>query len=128
VSLLNWTWYIPVFQGAFLGIAAMVIHEFAHVTAAQALGVKVKAVGLDWKGLYIVRESGPPKENIIITLSGPFINLLLCVSWHWLPTFALANLCLALCNLLPISCSDGQRVLSIWQGQKARASLNSAGL
>lgn len=125
MSFLDWAWYIPVFQGIVLGIAAMAIHECAHVTAARALGIRVKSIGLDWRGLYIVRESGPPRENIIIALSGPFINLLLSISWHWLPTFALANLCLAVCNLLPISCSDGLRALSTWQEWKAGESLDN---
>ncbi len=116
MPFLKWSWYVPFFQGFFLGIVAMVLHETSHVVTALALGVKVKRVGLDWKGLYTLREAGPPKENFVITLSGPLMNLLLTFSWQWLPTFALANLCLAVCNLLPIKYSDGSRILQLWQG------------
>lgn len=113
---LKWGSYVPFFQGIFLGIAAMALHEVSHVVTALALGIKVKRVGLNINGLYTIREAGSPKENSVIALSGPLMNLLLTFSWHWLPTFALANLCFGVCNLLPIKYSDGLRVLRLWQG------------
>jgi Zn-dependent protease len=98
-----------------LGLVAMVFHEAAHVVAALALGLRVKRVGMGWKGMYTVRDPGPPNKNLVISLAGPLINLALILSWHWLPTFGLANLVCGVVNLLPIEGSDGARVRRCWQ-------------
>jgi Zn-dependent protease len=108
-------WFFPVFQGMGLGLVAMVFHEAAHIVCAMALGIRVKKVGLGWKGMFTVRDPGLPKENLLISLAGPLMNLALIVSWHWLPIFGLANLCTGLVNLLPIEGSDGSRILRCWQ-------------
>jgi Zn-dependent protease len=97
-------------------VLAVVLHESAHLAAACLGGVRVKQVGLSWKGPYIVREPGTPVQNIFISLSGPGINLVLCVlCWHLSGTFAFVNGFLAVINLLPIRSSDGLRVYRIWR-------------
>ena len=58
-------------------IAAVALHELAHVVAAIALGVRVKRVGISWRGPYIVREQGTPLASFVIALAGPGLNLLL---------------------------------------------------
>jgi len=93
----------------------MVLHEVGHLLAALALGIKIRSVGLRWKGLYTVREAGPPAKSLLISLAGPLTNAVLLFGWHWSPTFGLANLCFAVCNLLPIDGSDGERALKSWQ-------------
>lgn len=99
-----------------IGFLAMAFHEAGHWIAATAVGVKVKAIGLCWKGVYLVRESGPPAKNLVISLAGPLMNVaLIAVMWHWSPKFGLANVCFAVCNLLPITGSDGDRALTCWQ-------------
>lgn len=104
-------WFFPFFLGIFCGILAMLLHEIGHILAALALGIRVRTVGLRWKGLYTVREAGPPTKNALVSLAGPLTNALLIVLWvHW-PTFGLANLCFAFFNLLPIQGSDGERIL-----------------
>jgi Zn-dependent protease len=76
----------------------------------------VKHVGLSWRGPYIVREPGTPLQNTFISLSGPAINLVLCVlCLHLSGTFAFVNGFLAVMNLLPIRSSDGLRVYRIWK-------------
>ena len=70
-------------------LISVVLHEAAHLVTAFALHVRVKRVGLNWRGPYIVREPGPPVENTLISLAGPGINLVLCLlSYHVAPTFA----------------------------------------
>jgi Zn-dependent protease len=96
---------------------SLVLHESAHLAMAYLAGVRVKHIGLSWKGPYIVREAGTPIKNTLISLAGPGINLLLCVlCWHLSQTFTLVNGFLALLNLLPIPSSDGLRVYRIWRG------------
>jgi Zn-dependent protease len=115
MSLLNLRWYIPIFHGMGLGLVAMVFHEAAHIVAALALGIRVKKVGMTWKGMYTVRDPGPPHKNLLISLAGPLMNLALISCWHWWPTFGLANLVCGGVNLLPIQGSDGERVERCWQ-------------
>jgi Zn-dependent protease len=99
-----------------LGFLAMALHEAGHWIAATAVGVKVKAIGLCWKGVYLVRESGPPAKNLLISLAGPLMNVaLIAVMWQWSHKFGMANVCFAVCNLLPIRGSDGDRALTCWQ-------------
>lgn len=97
----------------FLGLLVMVFHEIGHVTAAISLGIKVKRVGVSWKGMYIMREAGPPVANMITILSGPFMNLVLATAWPVSHEFALLNIAFAASNLMPIPGSDGQRALAL---------------
>lgn len=112
---LNLHWCFPILQGVGLGLGAMVLHEAAHIVAAMALGVEVKGVGLGWKGIYTLRDPGTPGRNLLVSLAGPLMNLVLILSWHWWPTFGMANLCVGIVNLLPIEGSDGLRIMRCWQ-------------
>lgn len=90
---------------------ALALHEAAHVAMAWALGIRVKRVGISWRGPFIVREAGEPRANIYIALAGPLMNLILAASfWALAPNFAFLNLALGLSNLLPIKGSDGLRI------------------
>jgi Zn-dependent protease len=112
-----WLWSLePVFLGFGLGILAMVLHECGHLAAAAALGVRVKRIGIQWnKGLFTVRERGTVHQNLLISLAGPSVNLLLIAVEPWFPMFSLANLCCVLANMLPIEGSDGFRVADCWR-------------
>lgn len=118
-------WVLSCFQGLLLGIIAMVFHEAGHLVAAPMVGIRVKTVGVGWKGLYIVREAGPPAKNLIVSLAGPIANLILFACLPWSSDFAIANLCLSFFNLLPLQGSDGARVLQCWRQMK-RESQDSA--
>jgi Zn-dependent protease len=98
-----------------LGLLAMAFHEAAHIVVAIALGVRIKKIGLGWKGMYTVRDPGPPAKNMLVSLAGPLVNLALILSWHWFPTFGLANFCCFAANAVPIQGSDGDRALTCWQ-------------
>lgn len=116
------SWFYPVFEGLLLGILGMALHEAGHLAMALAVGVKVKNVGFCWKGMYTVREAGPPLKNLIISLAGPAVNLALLFTWPWAREFALANLCFTVFNLIPIKGSDGDRAMTCWdQLRDARA-------
>lgn len=96
-----------------LGVLAMVLHETGHLVTSLMVGVKVKSVGLCMRGMYVVREAGPPVKNLLVSLAGPLTNVaLLILFWHVSTTFSLANMCLAICNLVPIKNSDGDRAWS----------------
>ena len=72
-------------------------------------GINVKRIGISGKGMYIVRESGPPVPNLFITLAGPLANLLVACAWPVSRQLAVVNLIFGLTNLLPIAGSDGTR-------------------
>jgi Zn-dependent protease len=108
-------WLIPFFQGLLVGLVAMAIHEMGHLIAAPLVGIKVRTVGLGWKGIYTLREPGPPAKNIIVSLAGPLTNVLFLAFWHLSPKLGLANLCFAFFNVLPIEGSDGERVWKCWR-------------
>ena len=118
-------WFFPFFQGLLLGVIAMAFHEVGHLIAAPLVGIKVKTVGLRWKGLYTVREAGPPAKNLIVSLAGPSVNLALLICWPLSHQFGLANFCFLFFNLLPIEGSDGDRVWRCWRHIK-RERQNSA--
>jgi hypothetical protein len=115
MSFLSLRWCLPFFHGMGLGLLAMAFHEAAHIVVAIALGVRIKKIGLGWKGMYTVRDPGPPAKNMLVSLAGPLVNLALILSWHWFPTFGLANFCCFAANAVPIQGSDGDRALTCWQ-------------
>lgn len=120
-------WFVPFFQGLGLGLIAMAFHEAGHLIAAPLLGIRIKTVGLKWKGLYTVREAGPPDKNLLVSLAGPLTNLLLLALWPLSRKFGLANLCFAFFNMLPIEGSDGDRIWQCWrQIKKERQERTSA--
>ena len=104
-------WLVPMINGMLFGLLAMVLHEIGHMCVALGLGMNVKRVGLCWKGMYTVREAGPPEKNLQVSLAGALTNLALVPLWSFSPIFGLANLFCGVTNLLPIPGSDGARAL-----------------
>jgi len=94
-------------------IAAVILHELGHLLVATAVGIRVKRVGIAWRGPYIVREQGRPLGNFCTALAGPALNLLLAVVlWSSAPQFSLINLLLGAYNLVPfIPGLDGYNAL-----------------
>ena len=113
----------PVIDGLLFGLLAMVLHEIGHLCVAQALGLRVRNVGFSWKGMYTVREAGPPEINLQVSLAGPLTNLALTALWSVSPIFGLANLFVGICNLLPIPGSDGKRALHCLREMRKAKSL-----
>jgi hypothetical protein len=99
--------------GLFLYYLAAVLHEMAHVLVAIWCGVRVKGIRFKWGSLAIVRESGRPLPSLLISLAGPAMSLLVAwLVWPYFPDFGRDNLCVGLCNLLPIRGSDGERAIA----------------
>lgn len=94
------------------GLLVTALHELAHLAAAWSLGIRIKRIGVSWKGPYIVRECGTPLGNLITTLAGPFLNLLLAAAWPVSHQFAVINLIFGISNLVPFGGTDGQRALT----------------
>lgn len=114
-------------------IASILLHELTHIAAAVGLKVRIKKVGLSWKGPYIKRESGTQRKNLAISLAAPCMNLAL--AWftrHIDANFALNNLVLGAFNLIPIPSSDGHRALCLLRDMyrssrlRSRASLDQS--
>jgi Zn-dependent protease len=98
-------------------MAAVFLHEMAHVLVATAMGIRIKRVGISWKGPFIVREQGPHFANLCTALAGPAMNLVLGVLlWRFSPQFGLVNLVLGSYNLLPfIPGLDGHNALHAYR-------------
>lgn len=125
-------WWAGALQGA-LVIVCLLLHEVGHMLTAVALGVPVREFGLCGRGAYNRRaHSGRRRTEILISISGPLMNLFLAFPLHYLPVIgnqlALYNLILCIVNLLPIPSSDGQRVLRNLMGPTTnRSTLPSIG-
>ncbi len=97
-----------------LGVPSLLLHECGHLAAARLCGVKVKRVGISWIGLFVQRESGPRWANLLISFSGPFVNLLLSAAlWNTAPEFAQINLFVGVASLIPLPKSDGRRIITL---------------
>jgi Zn-dependent protease len=101
-------------------LIAIALHEVAHLLVALSLGVRIKQLGVGWKGPFIVREYGMPSANLCVALAGPVLNLILAVAyWNSARQFALINLVLGGSNLLPfVPGGDGQHALSAFRSLK----------
>lgn len=92
---------------------AALLHEMAHAMVAIWCSVRVKGVRFRWGSLAIVREAGGPVANLSISLAGPALSLLIAwLVWPYFDAFGWANLCVGICNLLPIRGSDGERAIA----------------
>jgi len=91
-------------------VLSAIIPEAAHAAIAWMHGVKIKRLGVSWRGPFIVREQGEPTADARIAIAGPLANLLLGLAcWHLAPLFAQVNLILGGYNLLPfIPRNDGR--------------------
>ena len=106
-------------------LIALALHELTHLLVATRRGYSLKLIKLDMFGLSLELGEQIEAEDVFsINLAGPLCNLLislLCVACYWLfPTsftilniFCVANLMLALFNLLPICPLDGEKLMSV---------------
>jgi Zn-dependent protease len=101
-------------------VACLAAHEAGHAVTAAATRTKVSALGFCLKGAYLRRSRAKGAVEILISLAGPAINLLLAVllwSTHGIQAFlAQMNAFLFLINMWPHGGSDGQRILAEIRG------------
>lgn len=103
-----------------LMLAVAAIHELGHIVAAMLIGVgdislpRAVLTGLRIRTGRLLSY----REEVIIALGGPLINLVLflvllplCRASDYVLAFAAVNLLTALSNLVPIRGFDGQRIL-----------------
>lgn len=105
-------------------ILALFIHELAHLLVATKRGYSLRQMRLDIFGLSLkLDEKIDDRDAFAINIAGPLVNLLLVVlcmatywlvpkSFHYLNNFCIANLILAVFNMLPIYPLDGGKIVS----------------
>ena len=114
--------------GAVLFFGCLLAHELSHSVVAQQLGMRVRQIRLFIFGgvSEIEQEAGTPRDELLITIAGPAMSLLLAGGFfaaalvvpssagavdRVLELLALINLALGLFNLVPGFPLDGGRVL-----------------
>lgn len=100
-----------------IALGHMAIHELGHVFVALGVGSKVKGIGFNRLGPYVVRQASPdPFLNVLVALGGPAANLL---TWYVLLALGCdahnprvyCALFFAVFNLLPLPHSDMTKAL-----------------
>jgi Zn-dependent protease len=98
-----------------LFVISLLGHELGHMVVGLLIGARVRAFGFCLFGTYIRRNKEDGLAEIMISVAGPLINLLIVMLlWHQtglLNWVAQMNAVLLVLNLLPAFNSDGQRVL-----------------
>ena len=122
--------------GNWSGIAAgllllicLMLHEFAHIAVALITRTPVHALGVCAKGTYIRRRAASsPLAEICIAIAGPLLNLGVAMAawgrpgiWRWM---AGMNAVIAISNMIPVSGSDGQRILRTIREYRNKRRLN----
>lgn len=95
-------------------LIAVILHETAHLVIMKAIGIQPKEVLLLPAQITIIRDiSVSNKKEVLISLAGPFCNIVLFVVFYRIkPEFAVINLLFGLFNLLPVNGLDGGEILA----------------
>lgn len=130
---LGWTRYLVSFVFAVLLYASVLAHELSHSVVALHLGMRVRRITLHFLGgvSEIENEPDTPGREFAVAAAGPLVSLLLAgIAWGLqqvlqpdsIPgvlafTLTMANLLVAVFNLLPGLPLDGGRLLraGVWK-------------
>jgi len=105
-------------------ILALFLHELAHLIVATKRGYTLKQIRLDIFGLCLeLDDKIDDRDSFAINIAGPMTNLaivVICMAIYWLVpasflylnSFCIANLVLAVFNMLPIYPLDGGKIVS----------------
>lgn len=105
-------------------LISSVLHELGHILAMHIFKVKIKCVSVNLGDIKIVSDCSrlSMREDIIVSLSGVGLNLILCVVFGLLKLLLNSdvflqllrvNLCIGVFNALPVRYLDGGQILSI---------------
>ncbi len=101
---------------------ALSLHELAHMFVAINNGYTLETIKINMFGMSVnLKEKIDDKDSFKINIAGPLFNLFICVlcmaiywlvpnSFYFLNKFCVANLTLAIFNLLPIYPLDGGKI------------------
>ncbi len=101
---------------------ALFLHELAHFIVAIKRGYTIKQFRIDLFGMAVDIDSDiKSRDCFIVNFAGPLMNFILCIicvvvslvvpqTLNYLQTFFVANLSLALFNLVPIYPLDGGKI------------------
>ncbi|WP_338470393.1 M50 family metallopeptidase [Niallia sp. XMNu-256] len=127
---------LSIMTGHFLELSLFLliifIHELGHALAAAHFSWRIKRVSmLPFGGVAEVDEHGnrPLKEELIVTLAGPFQHIwmmgiaLILHEFYWISAdfyrqFIEFNLMVLVFNLLPIWPLDGGKLIYLWRSKK----------
>lgn len=124
--------YFGWYNNIFFYITAVVLHEYGHLLVAKFLGYKTKGIVFDLYGAGLMSNNNfIRKDDIVISLAGPFVNLFLilitiCCWWIapkcYVVTYdwVVCNFFVMIFNLLPIYPLDGGRILIALFSKKFR--------
>lgn len=99
------------------------LHEMGHLFSAKKLGYKIKNITVLPFGITVKLKNmlfDDWKEEILVAASGPFVNVILALFFYIikksyqldLDFYIIANLCMAIINLVPIMPMDGGRIFT----------------
>lgn len=93
-------------------LAAMSVHELAHIAALLLFGGRLEGLRLGFAQLTLRTGFLSVRAELVGTAAGPAVNLLCgCLLGRAAPVFAAASLLLGAFNLLPLWPLDGGRLL-----------------
>lgn len=97
-----------------------VLHECGHIIAMRCFGITPKSIKLRIFDIVIDADSDKAYlPDLIITLSGPVINILLSLLFYFIyRPMCYTNLFIGVFNLLPIETFDGGHALTLLLSKK----------